>query len=290
MLTVLVVTAALILWFGIKRGLQPLQDLRAAIGTRSADDLRPIRRWVPPELRHVVDTTNSLFARLSQAIAQRDAFISDAAHQVRNPIAAIQAQAEAALSAPDERTLRSRVTTLAQAARNAGRLTNQLLSLERMRGRSLRNLAVETDLSQIVESRTRQFAERQLPRGIEVSFHQTGTPRRVIADGVMIEEALENLLANAAYYGCERCGEIAVSLDYLSQCITLSVSDSGPGIPADMQHLVFDRFFRLRDDGRDGCGLGLAIVMGVAEAHGGSARITSNGMLRGATVELVLMR
>lgn len=106
----------------------------------------------------------------------------------------------------------------------------------------------------------------------------------------MIEEALENLLANAAYYGCERCGEIAVSLDYLSQCITLSISDSGPGIQADMQHRVFDRFFRLRDDGRDGCGLGLAIVMGVAEAHGGSARITSNGMLRGATVELVLMR
>ncbi len=290
LLTVLVGTAALILWFGIKRGLQPLQDLRAAIGTRSADDLRPIRRWVPPELRPVVDTTNSLFARLSQAIAQRDAFISDAAHQVRNPIAAIQAQAEAALSAPDERTLRNRVTTLAQAARHAGRLTNQLLSLERMRGRTLRNLAVETDLSQIVESRTRQFAERQLPRGIEVSFHQTGTPRRVIADGVMIEEALENLLTNAAHYGCERSGEIAVSLNYLSHAITLSVSDSGPGIPLDMQHRVFDRFFRLRDDGRDGCGLGLAIVMDVAQAHGGHARITNKGILRGTTVEMVLMR
>lgn len=113
----IIVTAALVLGFGIQLGLKPLLDLREAIGQRSADDLRPIQRWVPQELRPLVATTNSLFARLTQAFELRDRFISDAAHQMRNPVAAIQSQAEAAMSAPTEADLRHRVAGLAESAR-----------------------------------------------------------------------------------------------------------------------------------------------------------------------------
>lgn len=279
-------TATLILWFGIKLGLKPVADLREAIGARSPDDLRPIRRWIPPEMRPLVDTTNSLFQRLAQAISLRDAFISDAAHQVRNPIAAIQAQAEAALTAPDEATLRARVSDVASAARDTGRLTNQLLSIERVRGRTLRALSEEADLVSLISEQTRAFAEAQLRRAVNVSFEVQGTPRLLRCDPVMIGEMLANLLDNAAKYGARAGGEVRVALIYSAHDVTLRVSDDGPGIPPDLRIRIFDRFFRNDPDQTRGCGLGLSIVEDVAKAHGGQALCLDTDT--GATFEVRL--
>lgn len=267
----ILLTASLILWFGIQLGLKPVFDLREAIEARTPDDLRPIRRWVPRELRPLVDATNSLFGRLSSAISLRDAFISDAAHQVRNPIAAIQSQAEAAMTAPSEAQLRERIAHVAASARATGRLTNQLLSIERVRGRTLRALSEDTDLVALIAGLTRAFAETQLKREINVAFEVLGTPRSVRADPVMIEELLGNLFDNAAKYGLRAGGELSVVLAFSDSDVVLTVRDDGPGIPPDLQERVFDRFFRSDLDQTRGCGLGLSIVADVAKAHGGSA-------------------
>lgn len=276
LLASVLMTAVLILWFGIQLGLKPLLDLRDAIGQRTADDLRPIRRWVPPELRPLVETTNSLFERLSRAFALRDSFISDAAHQMRNPVAAMQSQAEAATSAPTEAELRSRVADLADSARATSRLTAQLLSLERVRGRSLKEFADPVDLVSIVRNKILSFAEAQLRRGIEVTFSVQGEPRAVVCDQVLIEEMVTNLLDNAGKYGLHPGGRLDVSLVFDPQFIRLLFEDDGPGIPPAMRDRIFDRFFRLDTDQSRGCGLGLAIVADVAEAHGGSAHCWSN--------------
>jgi two-component system sensor histidine kinase TctE len=281
-------TAALILWFGIQLGLKPLLDLRDAIGQRSADDLRPIRRWVPRELRPLVATTNSLFERLSQAFALRDGFISDAAHQMRNPVAAIQSQAEAAISAPSEAELRSRVADLADSARATSRLTAQLLSLERVRGRSLKEFVQTVDLVALLRDKVRPLAETQLRRGVDVSFSVTGTPRPVDCDPVLVEEMVTNLLDNAATYGLRPGGRLDVSVDFGPQRIRMRFRDDGPGIPPEMRDRIFDRFFRLDADQSRGCGLGLAIVADVARAHGGTASCLPDAT--GAVFEVVLAR
>lgn len=281
-------TAVLILWFGIQLGLKPLLDLRDAIGQRTADDLRPIRRWVPPELRPLVQTTNSLFERLSRAFALRDSFISDAAHQMRNPVAAIQSQAEAATSAPTEAELRSRVADLADSARATSRLTAQLLSLERVRGRSLREFTNSVDLVALVREKIQRFAEAQLRRGVEVTFSVTGKPRPVECDPVLVEEMVANLLDNAGKYGLRPGGRLDVSVDFAPQSIDLRFADDGRGIPPEMRDRIFDRFFRLDPDQSRGCGLGLAIVADVAEAHGGSAHCWSNEP--GVVIEVRLAR
>lgn len=281
-------TAVLILWFGIQLGLKPLLDLRDAIGQRSADDLRPIRRWVPPELRPLVATTNSLFERLAQAFALRDGFISDAAHQMRNPVAAIQSQAEAAISAPTETDLRSRVAGLADSARATSRLTAQLLSLERVRGRSLKEFVHPVDLVALLREKVRPFAETQLRRGVDVSFVVTGTPRPVDCDPVLVEEMVSNLLDNAGKYGLRPGGRLDVSVDFTPQAIRLQFRDDGPGIPPEMTERIFDRFFRLDEDQSRGCGLGLAIVADVARAHGGSTKCSSDGS--GVVFEVQLAR
>ncbi|MBB3711782.1 two-component system sensor histidine kinase TctE [Limimaricola variabilis] len=281
-----IVTAGLIVWFGIHRGLRPMRQLEAAIAARTPDDLHPIRRWVPPEMNRLVEATNDLLARLRAAFAARDAFISDAAHQIRNPIASLQVQAEALLTAPDEASLRRRAGDLAADARRAGRLTNQLLSMEKVRGRSLRRERSQLDLVALATETSRGFAARALRRGVEVSFASTGTPRSVIADRVLVEEMLVNLLDNALMHGAAHGGEIAVTLDFAPEAVTLAVADDGPGVPDDLRERIFDRFFRAEDDGTAGCGLGLAIARDVAQAHGGDVRLASG--TQGARFEAVL--
>lgn len=284
----LILTAGLILWFGIQLGLKPLLDLRDAIGKRSADDLRPIRRWVPRELRPLVETSNSLFDRLSQAFALRDSFISDAAHQMRNPVAAIQSQAESAISAPSEQELRRRVADLVKTARTTSRLTQQLLSLERVRGRSLKELVQQVDLAQLLRHRVRLFAEGQLRRGVDVTFSVDGTPRSIDCDPVLVEEMVVNILDNAARYGLDADGHLDVSLAFDEASVTLRFADDGPGVPPELSDRIFDRFFRLDDDQQQGCGLGLAIVKDVATAHDGTVRCVPKP--RGLTIEVVLNR
>lgn len=286
LMTTVIVSAALLVWFGINRGLRPLLKLREAVALRSPDDLGPIRRKVPREVRSLVTAMNALFSRLSEAFALRDAFISDAAHQLRNPIAAIQAQAEAATTAPNEAELRSRVAELADTARRTGRLTQQLLSMEKARGRGASVQLKDTDLTRLVGDLARRSAETALRKGVAVSLDVQGRARPVPVDAVMIGEAVENILDNALRYGCPDGGEVNIALTYGPDSVTITVADTGPGIPAEHRNRVFDRFYRLVDDTTGGCGLGLAIVQKVAEAHNGTARI--GDPQSGAVVEMTL--
>ena len=266
--------------------MKPLLDLQNAISLRTPDDLRPIRRWIPIELRPLVQTTNSLFERLAKAFEIRSAFISDAAHQLRNPIASIVTQAEAAVSSPDEETLRKRVASIAQSARATGRLTNQLLSLERVRGRSLRALFENADIVALISARIRAFAEVQLLNDIAVGFAVEGEAKPVLCDPVMIEEMMANLLDNALRYGLRKGGELDVTLSFSEDELAIVVEDNGPGINEELRERVFDRFFRADLDFGDGCGLGLAIVADIAEAHGGAARCVPSQ--KGARFEIRL--
>lgn len=284
LMTVVISAAGLLVWFGINLGLRPLLQLREAIAARSPDDLGPIRRAVPKEVRNIVAAMNSLFARLSEAFALRDAFISDAAHQLRNPIAAIQAQAEAATTAPTETELRNRVTELAETARRTGRLTQQLLSMEKARGRNTSDKRQTVDIQELAVDIARRFAEQEMRHGVSVSFTTTGEAHPISADPVMLYEAIENLLDNARRYGCPDGGEVELGLSFSEHDAAIRVTDSGPGVPADVRDRVFDRFFRLSDDASGGCGLGLSIVRKVAEAHGGSASVVESD--RGMAVEI----
>ena len=265
-----VVAAGLLLWFGIQFGLKPLHDLRDAIGQRSANDLQPIRRWVPPELADIVAATNSLFGRLSAAFVLRDNFIADAAHQIRNPVAALQSQAEAALMAPDDAATRPRVAEMTETVRQLGRLTNQLLSMERARSGIRSDEIRPVEIDALARHHTAHLAEMLLPRGMMVSFDLTGDPAPVLGDPVMLEEMIQNLLDNAVKHGLRDGGELGVTLDYGSESVTLSVADSGPGVPPGAHERIFDRFFRMSDIGPEGSGLGLAIVQDIVKSHGGT--------------------
>jgi two-component system sensor histidine kinase TctE len=282
----IILSAGAIVWFGINLGLKPLSDLREAVERSSPDDLGPIRRPVPPEVSSLVAAMNALFARLSSAFAQRDAFISNAAHQLRNPIAGIQAQAEAAMSAPNEAELRDRVASVAEAARRTSRLTQQLLSLEKARGRDSGQRDAEVHLEDLASTVMKAHAPGALRRGIKIDFEVEGEKAALRGDPVMISEAVDNLFDNALRYGCPQGGEVSVRVAFEPEAARLVVQDQGPGVPEDQRERIFERFHRANEDGSDGCGLGLPIVVEVAERHGGAVHLAETA--KGARFDLTL--
>lgn len=287
-MAVIILAAGTVVWFGINLGLRPLQDLKEAVSARSPDDLRPIKRPIPPEVNSLVLAMNRLFERLSAAFAERDVLISNAAHQLRNPIAGIQAQAEAAESAPDEPELRARVAGVAEAARRASRLTQQLLSLEKTRGQRAGAATDDVDLEALSTDVLKRHAPDALRRGVSITYDSEGQPFRLQGDAIMLGEALDNLIDNGLRYGCAEGGKLSIHLTFGDDAVRMDVHDQGPGVPASEQDRIFERFQRATDDTIDGCGLGLSIVRQVAERHGG--RIALADATQGARFRLTLPR
>jgi two-component system sensor histidine kinase TctE len=284
LMAVVIVSAALLVWSQINLGLHPLLQLHEAIALRSSDDLGRIRRPVSHEVRSPVDAMTALFVRLSDAFALRGAFISDAARQLCNPIAAIQARTEAATIAPDEAALRACAAALAKTARRAGRLTWQLLSMEKARGRTEVAYARDADLALLVGDVARRFAESAPRAGVLALFSVTGDRAPARVNRVMLEDAVGTMFDTARGYGCPDGEDIAVDLCDEAEMAVICISDDGPGIPEAARERVFDRFYRLGDNAAGGCGLGLAIVRHVADAHGDELCVI--GRARGAAEEL----
>ena len=278
-LMVVVVAAAAFVWFGIVRGLRPLTDLREAIALRSPSELNPIRRPVPNEVKPLVSTMNALFERLRTELERRNAFIANAAHQLRNPVAAIRAQAEAALASHDPVQRQERLSDLCLAATELSRLSQQLLSLESA-AHSKGDAAERLDFTPLVADVARRMAPAALDAGSEITLDAPDEPLIVDGNAVLLREAVENLLDNAIRYGTQPGGgPIRLALERTPGHVRLKVHDEGPGIPAADAERVFERFVRLPTQGTgiiapSGCGLGLAIVRTIARAHGGDVGTT----------------
>jgi two-component system OmpR family sensor kinase len=222
-------------------------------------------------------------ARASEARTRR--FVADAAHELRTPIAGVQAVAEAVLApsmTPEERERLNLL--LLRESRRAGRLVDDLLVLARLdAGLELRREPVDLlDLARAEAERTRIVAPDQQ---VEVR----GEPVVVPGDASRLAQVLGNLLDNARRHAGDGAVTVTVSA---GDPATVLVTDDGPGVPAADRERIFDRLVRLDEArGEDGgAGLGLAIARGIARAHGGDLRCVDPPSGRGAAFELSLRR
>ncbi|MGI9373590.1 MAG: sensor histidine kinase, partial [Hyphomicrobiales bacterium] len=228
---VLVVIAMIALWLAVNTALKPLLQLQETVERRSPDDLENVRRAVPEEVASLVSSMNGLFGRLKQAFAERDRFISDAAHQLRNPIAGIQSQAEATARASSKQELRKGVSEVAEAARRASRLTQQLLSMEKAKGGERRERFEKIDRNELSERVTRRLAPNVFRQGGEIAFQASDKKVWVEGDVVLISEAMDNLIDNAARYGAaDEQLEINVGVVQQDDMAVFLVHDSGAGV------------------------------------------------------------
>jgi two-component system sensor histidine kinase TctE len=264
----LIVIAGVVVWYGVVRGLAPLQRLQRALSVRSHLDRSPLPdEGVPGEVRPLLVSINDLLARLDEALTLQARFIADAAHQLKTPIAALRAQLELARREPDPARMREAMEAAYPGLERLSRLASQLLSLARNEPEAASTVRlVPLDLNALGLEVATQWVPEALKRGIDLGFEASTDPAMVRGDAGRLRELLDNLLDNAVRYSRDN-GRITVRV-VAAPTATLEVSDDGPGIPPEERERVFERFHRLLGTHQDGSGLGLAIAREIAHIHG----------------------
>lgn len=266
-----------VIWFGIRAGLKPLAELRQELAGRSQADLSQVRVDVPEEIQPVVTEINELLQRLEHSLVSQRNFVSDAAHQLRTPIAALQAQAEAACSESPADS-RQQLEGVLSAAHRLSHLVDQMLSLARAEP-SLSQTQPEIALEEIA----RQLAETWLPQAIrkEIDLGFELAPATVRGNELLLQELFGNLLDNALQHAPQG-GTVTVSCGREGKEAWLAVADNGPGIAEAERDKVFARFYQVPGNKGHGNGLGLAIVHEIVRQHGGRISVGRSADLGGA--------
>lgn len=268
-----------VIWFGVRAGLTPLASLRDELAHRSATDLSPLRSQAPEEIQPVVVEINSLLLRLDKSLTSQRNFVSDAAHQLRTPIAALQAQVEATLRESDGET-RIRLEQVLSPALRLSHLVDQMLALARAEPTSRQTVRL-VDLAQLVRSAADNWLPQAIEKGIDLGFDLRSAPVR--GNELMLSELLANLINNALHH-TPVGGSVTVNCGMGGGQAWINVEDSGPGIAERERTKVFGRFYQTPDHPGNGCGLGLAIVAEIALQHGGQAFADQSPSLGGARV------
>lgn len=268
----LIILATAAVYFGIRRGLLPLQPLKRAVSDRSHLDLSPIGiQDVPGEVRPLVEEVNDLMLRLGKTLDFQNRFIADAAHQLKTPVAGIKAQIELALRETDRIKLQRAVAQLYVSADRLSRLVGQLLSLARNEPGAAQATRLQAlDLNALALDITMEWVPEALKRNIDLGFESAGSAVIIDGDPHRLRELINNLIDNAVRYSQDG-GHATVKVSQNGQPL-LCVSDDGPKIPVEERTRIFERFHRLLGTHVDGSGLGLAIVSEIAALH--NAHIT----------------
>lgn len=259
-----------IVWFGVKRGLGPLARLSEEIKARSAGDLRPIdAAGAPEETRPLVSALNGLLEELASASRRQQRFLADAAHQLRTPLAGLQAHTEIALAEPLPEGCRAQIEQVHQATMRTARLANQLLALARAEP-GARGASAPVDLKALVGIEADEWVRQARGRDIDLGFELE--PCTVPGDAFLLREALANLVHNAIEYS-HRGGRVTVRTGRRAGRSFAEVEDDGPGIAAHERGRVTGRFYRVPGTPGTGSGLGLAIVHEIVVGHGATLEI-----------------
>ncbi|HZL04894.1 MAG TPA: HAMP domain-containing sensor histidine kinase [Coriobacteriia bacterium] len=283
-LPVVLALVAVVTWLGVGRALAPLEQIRRKTATIGAGDLSQ-RVPLPAsrdEVFRLAETMNSMLERIGASTDLQRRFIADASHELRSPLANIQAVLEVARTRDELALWQVAGTELASEQGRMLRLVEDLLVLARLDGH-VPVAQNEVDLDDIVHD-----AVETLRRHAATDILVDPLPAvRVRGDGPQLARVARNLLDNAARHARST---VHVSLAAEGAWAVVQVRDDGPGVPPEDRERIFERFTRLDDArarDRGGSGLGLAISRETALAHGGSLQVRQDAS-DGAVFELRL--
>ncbi|MSQ62831.1 MAG: sensor histidine kinase [Betaproteobacteria bacterium] len=277
-----------IVWFGIKRGLAPLEELSNEIRSRSARDLRPIDPGhAPEEARPLVGALNLLFGQVAESSRNQQRFLANAAHQLRTPLAGLQAHIEIALAQWEiaqgrgvSGEQRAQLEQVHRATIRTARLAKQLLALARAEPGGTRVDTKRINLRAVVEDAADEWVHRAMSKEIDLGFELSDAP--VAGDALLLREALANLVHNSLEY-TPQGGRVTVKTGLRNERAFLEVEDDGPGIPPTEREQVLERFYRVAGTTGTGSGLGLSIVREIALAHAAEIIISTGEDAGGTT-------
>ena len=256
----------LAIYFSVRRGLKPLDDLTGEVLNRSPENLAPLAgRAAPREARPLVAAINRLLYRLNGSLENERRFTADAAHELRTPLAAARVQAQVAMLSTNADKRNHALTQTLAGLDRATRLVEQMLRLARLDPLADLANAAPVDLSELVRNIVAGTQDASPRAVIETELSEDATP--IAGDRDLLQIALRNLVDNAVRYSPSG-SRIAVALRQEGGTRILSVSDNGPGVSEEELPRLVERFYRSAEAVAEGSGLGLTIVHRIAELHG----------------------
>ena len=259
-----------IIWLIIDRSLAPLQRITKELSERPPLSLTPVDlQHAPQEIQPFMSSLNRLFERLTDAMEREKRFASDAAHELRTPLAVLSAQTQVALRAECEQERHEALMNIVTGVKRSGHVVHQLLTLSRMVPQATIQEPKIFDIKPLAAEMVADIVPQALTKDIEIELDapdSTYTSGNAIAITIL----LRNLIDNAVRYSPPGGKTIVTTRDYPDDNrITLCVTDTGPGIPAELRERVFERFFRVDTSKASGSGLGLGIVKQIVKLHNG---------------------
>ncbi|OUL73508.1 ATP-binding protein [Paraburkholderia hospita] len=264
---------AMLVWFAISRSLTPLRTLSEAIEARSPDSLDAIAvKGVPDEVFPLVAALNTLFQRLRRSLDRERSFTSDAAHELKTPLAAIKVQAQVAITACDPERQRRAMQRVVDAVDRSTHLADQLLALARLED----NTPLPTALVDLADMARACIVDQRAHadhKQMSLTLQADGTTT-VCASPALVRILLDNLVDNAIKYGRVQ-GRVEIATWSDANTIFLEVRDDGPGVAQENLSRLHDRFFRGANHVEKGSGLGLSIVARIVAQLRGKLEYTA---------------
>lgn len=254
-----------LLMFGIWQVLRPLKALKKAIESRHSTELTPLNTDVPVEIRPLLETLNYFMQQLNTTLERLKRFTSEAAHQLRTPLAGLNLQAQNALIEQDEAARRKQLSDIIHSSALLSDTVHHLLHEATMTHR-LRSEAFSTlSLTELVQQVCRDLVVWALESDVEIEYVGESAVM-IVGDKVALIHMLGNVIENAVKYS-PRHSIVNVMLTVQNDHCCLSVADQGVGIPDDEKPQVFERFYRSKNNHTKGTGIGLSIAKEVANHH-----------------------
>jgi two-component system OmpR family sensor kinase len=269
-------------YFLARRSLSPVVEMSTQAGRIGADNLHerlPVRN-AQDELGHLAGSFNKLLDRLDHSFEQQRRFMADASHELRTPVAILCGEADVTLSQPSRspEDYRASLDILRAEAKRLKRIVEDLFTLARadagQHPLTVSNFYLDELIAECIRSMKTLAAAKQITLTCNASKELP-----IEADEALLRRMIVNLVDNAIKYTGPG-GTVSVSCDAEDSRYVMTVSDTGQGIPLELQPRIFERFFRADKvrsrSGSDGggAGLGLSISEWIVQAHGGKLELT----------------
>ena len=273
LITFFVITLGLLM-FGIWRVLLPLKLLKRAIEARSSTELTPLDTNVPSEIRPLLETMNYFMSQLNSTLERLKRFTSEAAHQLRTPLAGLNLQAQNALIEKESSVRKEQLEDIIRSSHLLSETVKHLLDEASMTHRIRSQSFTEVSLDDLTKDVCRDLVVWALESQVEIEY-LSDLSVSIKGDRVALTQMVRNIIENAVKYSpANSC--VKVNLYPEGSEVCLSVEDQGVGISDEEKVHVFERFYRSKHNLTVGTGIGLSIAKEVAEHHNAQLILEDN--------------